>query len=443
MLRLERSALLRSTIVQVALLDRPPDGNRLRDKVRRGTAQVPRFRQVPVTTPIPGIPPNWVVSPEFDVDYHLRFSRLREPADLRGLLDEAARIGSQAFDPARPLWESHVIAGLPDGRAAAIQKIHHALGDGVSLLDIVMMFVDLERDPSTPAIELDDPVPDYSSVLARASTALGSDARALAHALAALPGGLTRAITDPRAAAESAIEIARSLVRLTSPGVAPLSPVMKGRSLGARYDTLVVPLDEMKAAGRRVDGKLNAAFMAGVAGGLDRYHRHHGAPVAHLRCAMPVNTRDSKDASLGNQFSPTRFRLGLDETDPIARLKRARDQTEAQRSERALTLAGPVARVLASLPSAVLVPAFQHTMRGIDVIVSNVPGSPIQLYVAGARSLANYGFSPRAGAALNITMISHMDELQLAINSDPAAISDPDTLVACLEESFDEIRKTA
>src|SRR5262245_4897099 len=103
MLRLERSALLRSTIVQVALLDRPPDARRMRDKVLRGTAQVPRFRQVPVTTPIPGIPPNWEVTPDFDVDYHLRFSRLHEPADLRGLLDEAARIGSQAFDPARPL----------------------------------------------------------------------------------------------------------------------------------------------------------------------------------------------------------------------------------------------------------------------------------------------------------------------------------------------------
>ena len=82
-------------------------------------------------------------------------------------------------------------------------------------------------------------------------------------------------------------------------------------------------------------------------------------------------------------------------------------------------------------------------MRGIDVIVNNLRGSPIELFVAGARSLGNYGFSPRGGAAVNITVISHLDELNFAINSDPAAIPDPDMFVACLRESIDDIRKAA
>ncbi len=95
------------------------------------------------------------------------------------------------------------------------------------------------------------------------------------------------------------------------------------------------------------------------------------------------------------------------------------------------------------MPSAFVVPVVSHVMRGIDVVTSNVPGSPIPVYIAGTRSLQNFGYSPRAGAAVNVTMISHMDELHVGISSDPAAVPDPDTLVSCLQDAFDELRKIA
>jgi hypothetical protein len=95
------------------------------------------------------------------------------------------------------------------------------------------------------------------------------------------------------------------------------------------------------------------------------------------------------------------------------------------------------------MPAAIVVPFVSQVVRGIDVVVSNVPGSPVAVYVAGARSLQNFGYSPRGGAALNVTMISHGDELHVGISSDPAAIPDPDTLVSCLQDSFDELRKVS
>jgi diacylglycerol O-acyltransferase / wax synthase len=445
LLRLERSALLRSTILQVALLDRAPDAARLRAKVLHGTGQISRFRQVPVSVSgsLPGVPPTWVTAADFDVDYHLRFSRVAGSGDLRSLLDEAGRIAMQAFDPARPLWESHIVEGLQEGRAAAIQKIHHALGDGVSLLDIILLFVDLERDPAGPPVEVEEAIPEFTSWLARTSSGLRADARSMVRATASLPDELSRIARDPAQAVRSLLVLSRSLARLAAPGSGPLSPIMQGRSLGARFDTMVVPLDELRSAAKRVGGKLNTAFLAAVAGGLGRYHAHHGSPVPALRCAMPVNTRDAADASLGNQFSPTRFRLPVDIEDVTERLEMARDLTARQRSEPALSLAGPVARVLNTVPAAVLVPTFEYVMRGIDVVVSSVPGASIQLYVAGARSVGNFGFSPRAGAGVNITVISHLDELDVAVNSDPAAIPDPEVLMECLWDSFDEIRKLA
>lgn len=441
MLRIERSALLRSTILQVALLDGPPDADRMRTKVLKGTAQIPRFRQVPIPVGLPGVPPTWETTADFDVDYHLRFARLSGRNDRRAVLDEAARIGIQAFDPARPLWESHVINGIEDGGAAAIQKIHHSLGDGVSLLDIILLFVDIERDPNEPPIDFDDPTPEHTSAMARITQSWASDSRAIARAAWSAPGQAARIARDPIGHARSLLALSRSLARLAAPGSGALSPIMTERSLGARYDTLVVPLDPLRAAAKRVGGKLNTAFLAAVAGGLGKYHEEHGQPVEALRCAMPVNTRSGNDSSLGNQFSPARFRLPVSLGDTTELLEMARDVTFAQKTEPGLSLADPMARALNTLPATVVVPAFEYVMRGIDVVVSNVPGSPIPLYVAGAASLGNFGFAPRAGAAVNITVISHQDELDVAINSDPAAIPDPELFTSCLQEGFADVRK--
>jgi diacylglycerol O-acyltransferase len=443
MLRIERSALLRSTILQVALLDGPPDPARMRAKVVRGTAEIARFRQVPVPNLLPGVPPSWEAANDFDVDYHLRFARLSGSNDMRALLDQAALIAVQSFDPARPLWESHVINGLEGGQAAAIQKIHHALGDGVSLLDMILLFVDIERDPDGPLAGPDQLGIEHLSTASRIRDGLMTDALAAVQMARVAPGQLISFARDPVGHVRSLLATSRSAVRLGAPGSGALSPLMRGRSISARFDTLVVPLDQLRTAAKRVGGKLNTAFLAGVAGGLGRYHQHHGMPVDALNCAMPISTRGGSSGSLGNQFSPTRFRLPVSLTDTVQLLEMARDITQAQKAEPGLSLTDSVARAVNTLPAALVVPAFEHVMRGIDVVVSNVPGSPIPLYVAGARSIGNFGFAPRAGAAVNVTVISHIDELHIAINSDPAAIADPDVFAACLEESFDDIRKEA
>jgi hypothetical protein len=82
-------------------------------------------------------------------------------------------------------------------------------------------------------------------------------------------------------------------------------------------------------------------------------------------------------------------------------------------------------------------------LKGIDFVTSNVPGIPFPVYFAGAKLEAQFPFGPLAGSAMNITLLSYVDECQVGINTDPAAIPDPEVLVACLTESFDEIRKLA
>jgi diacylglycerol O-acyltransferase len=441
MLRLERQPSLRSTIVQVALLDQLPDLDVARTRALRGIAGAPRFRQVLQPSIVPGAAHSWTTPAEFDPDYHLRVVRLPAPGTMRQLLDYAALVALQPFDLSRPLWESHFVDGLPDGRAAAIQKIHHAMGDGIGLLDIAAAFLDLERSPKAPPIEPDPPRPEFVPPLALLADALGADARLVTDTVRALPRTVARVLRGPLEALSSAGEVGRSFVRIMAPSRGPSSALLSARSVGARFDVASVPLAELKAAARAHDAKLNSAFLAGVAGAMARYHDRLGVPVDQLRFAMPISTRT--DSGLGNHFSPTRFTFPLGIDDPAERIALAREVTRQQRTERALSYAAPAARLLTALPAALVVPAFGHVMRSIDVITSNVPGSPVPVYLAGAQVLTNFGFSPRAGAAVNITLISHLDDAQLAVNTDPAAVSDPDVLIACLDDAFDEIRKAA
>jgi diacylglycerol O-acyltransferase len=229
---------------------------------------------------------------------------------------------------------------------------------------------------------------------------------------------------------------------MLAPATTPLSPIMTGRSLSVRFDTITVPLAELKAASKKADGKLNDAFVAAITGGLRRYHQKHGADVDALRMTMPINIRTDETADLaGNQFAPARFAVPLTIDDPVERMRATRDLVAQQRGEPALALAEPLAGILYRLPTSVTTGVFGSLLRGIDFVTSNVPGVPIPVFFGGARMEAQFAFGPMSGAATNITLLSYLDEVQIAVNSDPAAIPDPDVFVNCLLEGLDEIRK--
>jgi hypothetical protein len=157
---------------------------------------------------------------------------------------------------------------------------------------------------------------------------------------------------------------------------------------------------------------------------------------------MPINIRNDETADLaGNQFAPARFPVPLTIDDPVERMTAIRELVGRQRAEPALALTEPLASVLYRLPTSVSTGVFGAMLRGIDFVTSNVPGVPIPVYLAGARMESQFAFGPMSGAATNITLLSYLDEVQIGVNSDPAAIPDGDVFHACLLEGFDEIRK--
>jgi WS/DGAT/MGAT family acyltransferase len=443
---IEKDPLLRSTITTIAVFDRAPDRARLAEAIERTTRVVPRLRQRVVSNPLSIAPPRWEVDPNFDIDFHLRWVRSPGDGSLRDVLDLAEPIAMQGFDRARPLWEVAVVEGLEDDRAALVLKLHHSITDGVGGIKIAMHLFDLDRDgadkgemPAAPPVRV-------LNRFQRIADALDHERRRqlgiAKRSAATFARALTSVASDAPGTARRAADTASSVGRLLAPATEPLSDVMTARSLSVRFDALRFPLADLKLAAKAAGGKLNDAFVAGVAGGLRRYHLQHASSVSALRMTMPINIRSDATADLaGNQFAPARFGVPIDIDDPVERMRAIRELVTQARGEPALSLAEPLAAVLYRLPATLSTGVFGSMLRGVDFVTSNVPGVPVPVFLAGARMEAQFPFGPMSGAATNITLLSYLDEVQVGVNSDPAAIPDGDVFIECLEQGFAEVLK--
>ncbi|MFP5320232.1 MAG: wax ester/triacylglycerol synthase domain-containing protein [Acidimicrobiia bacterium] len=449
MWNIEKDPILRSTITVVAVLDQAPDREVLLRKVDRGTRLIPRMRQRVVGNPYSIAPPRWEVDPNFDLRYHVRFLQVGGQGTLRDVLDLAEPMGMQGFDRARPLWEMVIVHGLEDGRAAIIYKVHHAITDGVGGMQMVMTMLDLERDPQAADEEL-PPVleADPMGPLARTVDALGHVRRRNLGIARRAGGNLvaaaTRAASAPAEVAGGLAATLGSVGRMVAPSPTPLSPIMAKRSLSYRFQTLTLSLAELKAAAKAGGGTLNDAFVAGVASGLHRYHERHGAPVEALRMTMPINVRTDETADLaGNQFVPARFTVPVAIEDPVEHMRAIHELVDQQRSEPALGLLEPMSIVLNRLPTTAVTALFGSMIKGMDFTTSNVPGAPIPVYLAGAQLERMFPFGPLAGVAVNVTLLSNLDDVNIGVNSDMAAVPDPEVLLECLDEAFAALLKVA
>jgi diacylglycerol O-acyltransferase len=437
----ERDPVLRSTTAAVTLLERAPERAQLRAKLERATRELPRLRQRVATPPRALSTPVWETAPHFDLDYHLRFVRAPGDASLRAVLDLAAGIAMQGFDRVRPLWEFSVVEDLEDGGAAVIQKLHHSVTDGLAGILLMQKVYDFEPSPApTPEAELpadEDP----SSWLPVAPRDLAGVLSGPVRLLRSGASGVLDLARTPLETTQGAASGLASLVRVLSPDVTPLSPIMRARSTSYRFETFGVPLASLKNASHAARCKLNDAFLAAVTGGFRRYHLRHGVRQKELRVSLPISLRGAGPAVSGNQIMPARFAVPVSERDPRRRMRRIRRLVDRQRNERALAWAEQLAGLTAYLPAGLVAGAVGAVARGIDFVGACVSGLPVPLYLAGSRVTSLHTFGPPAGTAVNVTLFSYLGEATVAINADPAAVPDHDVLAECMREGFDEVLK--
>jgi diacylglycerol O-acyltransferase / wax synthase len=437
-LGMEDDARLRSTVVTILTLDRSPDWDVLVDRLERVSRLIPMFRQRVVPTSPPA-PPRWVYDKDFDLRYHLRRVIAPEPGTFETVLEMARNAEMGEFDHSRPMWTATLVEGLTDGGAAIIVKMHHSLADGIGGMQIAALVFDFQAEPADLG-----PLPRVPS--ATAMLPLDGVRRSLEYdvgltrklvRVATIDG--TRLLVDvvrsPRATLRSVWSTTTSVYRTVRPLNSTASQIMQDRRLIRELGVHEVPLSALKRAGRNAGGSLNDAFLAGVTGGLRRYHERHGAAVDELMVTMPISIRVPGDAEGGNRITLMRIALPVGESDPRERIGEIRGRALSARNEPSLKLTQDIAGGLNLLPRWYIGSILRH----VDFLASNVPGVPVPVWVGGAAVTMQYAFGPTIGAGVNITLITYQDTCALGINADSGAVPDLPVFRECLVEGFEEV----
>ena len=440
---IEKDPMLRSTITTIIVLEGALGRDTIRREFDRTSRAVPRLRERVRSNPLSLAPPRWEVDPNFDLNYHVRFARVPGDGTLDDLLQMAQPMAMQSFDRARPLWEATVAEGLADGGSAIIMKIHHSITDGVGGVRLMLELFDLDAEADERDLA-DEPEIHVLNQAERFMDAFQHETRRQLAFLGRLTSsGLSSAgsaVTDPAGTYESVSELVASTGRILRPVSHPLSTVMTGRSLSNHFGVITLPLDLSKKAGKVIGGTINDTFVSGLVRGFHLYHGALGAEMPALRMGMPINIRTSTEVEVaGNDFVPARFELST-ESDTVEDLMReVRERMLGARNEPANQLVDLLSNVLNRLPTTVVTQIFGTMMKGLDFQASNVPGSPIPLYLRGVRVASVTPFGPLAGAAANVTLLSYQNELNIGINVDPAAVTDPELFMRCVRQGYDEV----
>jgi len=425
----------------VAIYDRPLDFDLFRRSIARAVAEVPRLRQ----RVAPGLGrlsmPRWVPDHEFDLDWHVR--RIGAPGDgsLRNLLDLFTPWLQDAYDRTRPLWAYVVVDGLEGGRGALLGKIHHTVGDGENLIHkMALAFTALERNaPPPPDVDLGaiiDHEPEED--LGLAATARDAMAQGVEWQRDLARRAL-KAVTRPWSLGKVGSDAA-DLLKTVHEQMHPAgSALWRNRSRRRRAEALSLPFEPVHAASRSLGGTINDFFLTGAVEAGLRYHQGFGSAPEKFHVTFVVSTHSGVDDA-ANAFSPIPVELPAGPMPLAERFAAVHRLVGAKRKE--VHGGGPLASVAAVanlLPIPIVTGLARNQTRHVDFATSNLPGFKAETFVAGAKTLHSYPFGPVAGTAFNLTMLSMAGVLDLGVNIDPAAVTEPALLASCLEAAYADL----
>ena len=384
--------------------------------------------------------PRWVEVPGFDTTDNMLVVPTPGDGSLRAILDWAAEWCVQPFPPGRPPWRSvyfmdvHIEGG--DGRVVLLGQQHHAILDGEGGRRLAERYVSFSPEDPLPA--LPPPVPlDTSSAWER-----WREGWALEGAKAQLVArnGWARlrwAAAHPRAAARRTRELVAAARRLAAAqGTQGYSPLLRKRSDKLRFDWIRYDVTDLKAGPRTLGGSLNDGFMAAMSMAMHAYHLDHGHPVERLRTAVAVNRRTQEQEHRGNAVSAVVLDLPVC-SDPAAAVKSCGFVARSHLDDRDVLWLIDRSRAIANrLPQRLMGRISQRQMRGFDLQLSNVAGTPVRTYEGGVEILAACGLPTSGPSALTVILSSGAGVAHVGITTDPAAIPDPEHLVAHIDEAF-------
>lgn len=431
---------LLSTMTLVAVFDGPLDRDRLDEKFEVVTRKIPRLRDHVDASRLPMAQPTWDPDPGFAVENHVSWSTAAPPGDFDALLRVAEDQVRKGFDPEHPPWHLGFVDGLDGGKTAMIARLHHSYTDGQGAIRIAMELFDFSAEPEPLSALPELPPPPMLPLLGRTVADVMHEASRTASVLRGaapwLSQSLRSAVTDPERIAGPARALIRSVGELAREALRPGSELLAPRGFDTRLSAMNLDLEHMRRAARTGGGTINDVFLAGLLGGLARYHDKHGDKSSSVRLGIPVSTK-TDGTLMRNQLQGILMHGPLDLVDPLERVKVLHDTVLHTRSQPWLDLVDTAAAAALRLPRSSQILA--GLVKATDALASNLPGPPVPLFLAGASVERLIPFGPRVGSALNLTLLSYEGSASIGVNSDPDSVPDLRVLLDCLGDGFDEV----
>jgi diacylglycerol O-acyltransferase len=424
----------------VALFSMPEDGRPpcfsvLRDHIGTRIGRAPRYRQKLASVPLGLHAPEWVDDADFSVDRHVYWA----PGPLSCVVDE---VMSMPLRRDRPLWEMWICEDAGDDQFALVGKMHHCMVDGLAAVELASLLLDPSSEPVVcdPDSWVAAPAPDTRRLLLDAvRDRAGEQLDLLRWPL--------RAIASP---SRVACEITSAIPRVTqalahSLRPAPESPLNTPLSPSRRLAWAHRPLDDLRKVKRAHGTTVNDVLLAAVAGGVHKFVAGKGEQPVPLKAMVPVSVRDNGDA-LGNHVSFVFAELPCEEANPLRRLHRVAS-TMTQRKREGVSEGADMAFKAAAYTPGVVQHAISRIFaspRTFNLVVSNIPGPPLQMYMRGCPLRAAYPVVPLADChALSVGMTSVCGRACLGIYADREAIPDAGRLAHDIDTAIGELLATA
>jgi WS/DGAT/MGAT family acyltransferase len=369
--------------------------------------------------------PVWIEDDDVDIDYHVRHVLLPQPGTMEQLDAFTARLHSSALDRSRPLWEVYVIEGLEGGLIGYYNKVHHSGIDGKSGTELANVLYDLTPEPRI----FEPPVRRSTGGYQLGVTEMfEAGLRNAATQYAKLAGMLPKAAEVFSGLAGAASRLADK--SQSGPNLRPAPKTLFNVAITNQrsFATMQIPLAGMKALAKSQNATLNDVVMAICAGGLRRFLEMRNAlPDEALQAGVPASLREPGDKSMNNQVTMVRVNLATDIADPQKRLESIRGSSQDSK-EMLGTVKGMIATDMPMIGSPWIMSGFamlygrsnlaDRMPAFANVVISNVPGPPKTLYVAGAKMVSYYPVSiPYHGTALNITVQSYDGSMDFGLTA--------------------------
>ncbi|HVV10136.1 wax ester/triacylglycerol synthase family O-acyltransferase [Amycolatopsis sp.] len=380
-----------------------------RRKLRDRIAEIPEFRRKLHNSPLNLLHPMWVEDDEFDLDRHLHRVAVPSPGGREELAELCGHFAGQPLDRARPLWEMYVIEGLPDDGVAVLLKMHHATADGVAGANLIAYLCGLEPDSLLPLPDAEqNPQPPSHLDLLRKSVS----------SLAKRPVEVAKLLPDLVSMAPTWVGRALKRTGMPVPFTAPRTSFNRTITGLRTVGFVSLDLDEIKRVKNAFGVTVNDVVLALCAGALRRYLEQRGElPGEPLVATVPVSTQDrTRNDDGSNQVSAFFASLPTQLADPAARVYAIAESNRLAK-EHHFTLKPDMLRDWAQFAAPRVFGLAVRAYSGLrlaekhpvvhNLVISNVPGPPMPLYLLGSRITGLYPLGPVFhGAGLNITVIS-------------------------------------